>query len=170
MAISERPATWRGARTRTGQPRPSLLGTAGLAGLAALAALAGALLVGLEPRDAPAARWCVLAAVACVLAAALGTGRGRHHRSSRQWLAGAHRAVSSWRSRDRAAVVGAGIWLALALAVTAWDLTSFLLGGPGLPTLSHLVGHLTDAGWGRAAVFSAWLAVGAWAGLGWRRR
>lgn len=163
MAIPERPSARHLAR-----PAAALAGP-GLLALAAIGGIAGTLVVGLEPRDAPAARWCVVAAVATVLATALASGRGRHRCTTRTWLGTNRAAIASWRQHDPAAVAGSASWLALALGVTAWDLTSFFVGGAGLPTLSHLVGHLTDAGWGRSAVFAAWLAWGAWGAVGWRR-
>ncbi|MGH8987287.1 MAG: hypothetical protein ACRDXC_01640, partial [Acidimicrobiales bacterium] len=49
-----------------------------------------------------------------------------------------------------------------------WDAASFAAKEHGLPTLSRLIGDVTDHQWGRALVFAAWLSLGLYLALAWR--
>jgi hypothetical protein len=113
-------------------------------------------------RDSAGAHWSVaLLAIGAVVAAVI-LGWGRQHRTSRVWVAGAARAVWSWRSRPRAAVAAVVAWTVLFVAVIGWDVTSFIYQSHNLPTLSYFIGHVTRYPVGRGALFAVWLGIGAY--------
>ncbi len=149
---------------RAGTPTP-LLGAALLAGAAGVAL---ALWQGTLTRQSPAAHWCVGLAIAVIAVLALVAGRGRQRRRSGEWVTGSFEAATRAGERPGYAA-GVVVWVVLLAAVIGWDLNSFVHQSHNLPTLSYYVGRVTRFVWGRALVFAAWLAVGAWLALARRR-
>jgi hypothetical protein len=137
--------------------------SAGLAALVALAAWEGTL-----DRQSAAAHWSVAAVIAAAIVVTVVAGRSHQRTTSRVWLASSWRSAASWRERPVYAA-GVGVWVVVVLAVVGWDVTSFVAQAHDLPTLSYFVGRVTRYEWGRAAVFAAWLAVGGYLAVGWRR-
>jgi hypothetical protein len=135
---------------------------AGLAALVALAAWEGTL-----DRQSAAAHWSVAAVIAAAIVVTVVAGRSRQRTTSRAWLS-SWRSATGWRERPVYAA-GVGVWVVVVLAVVGWDVTSFAVQTHDLPTLSYFVGRVTRYEWGRAAVFAAWLAVGGYLAVGWRR-
>jgi hypothetical protein len=78
-------------------------------------------------------------------------------------------AVASLRHRPRQEVLAVGTWVALCLAIVAWDLVSFVAQSHDLPTASYFIGHVTRYRAGRAALATAWVALGAALALANRR-
>ena len=115
----------------------------------------------------------VLAVIALALAAAGVMGRSRQRRPSAAWLRDGAVAFRDGLAcpgrRPLALRIGVAVWVVLAAATIGWDLTSFLHQSHSLPTLSRFVGAVTRAAWGRATVFAAWLALGAYLAAGGRR-
>lgn len=124
--------------------------------------------VGALRRDAAPDRPLVLACVGALLAASLLAGRQRQRRTSSSWLASSRRAITRLPARRAGDLVAAG-WVVLVLAVAGVDLAFLADRSPRDPTLSRLIGGLTAAPAGRAILFVAWLAWGAWVAFGWRR-
>jgi hypothetical protein len=123
-------------------------------------------------RNTPTARWTTLGVVAAALLAAGLAGRGRQRETSPEWARRASRALGGSLADGAVPagrVAGAVGWVLLITATIAWDLVSFIAASPQLPTLSRLVGDVTEHPWGRAVVFAGWLALGAYLALGWRR-
>ncbi len=59
--------------------------------------------------------------------------------------------------------VGIGVWLALVLAFSAWELIAFFHGStPAHPTVSVLLDPLLDDHVMRSAAFFGWLSLGAY--------
>ncbi len=115
----------------------------------------------------------ILSAIGVLLVLALACGHGRQRERSRTWSLGVARALRSVFAAGRvrtAAVGGALVWVLLIAATAGWDATSFSEQRHDLPTLSRLFGDVTDHDWGRALLFAAWLALGAYLATGWRRR
>ena len=64
---------------------------------------------------------------------------------------------------SRAQLRGAGVWLALASAVAAWELQAFLQHPRSAhPTISSLTNNLMQNHISRAGAMLAWLAAGVW--------
>jgi len=59
---------------------------------------------------------------------------------------------------------GAG-WVALALLVAGYDFWSFRDRSPRFPTLSRLIGIITQLWPGRSVAIALWLAIGVWIAL-----
>jgi hypothetical protein len=134
--------------------------------LAALVTLS--LWEGTLSRQSAAAHWSVTLVAIVTVAAALIAGRGRQRTGSGAWLTGAVRAIGRWR-RTPLFAAGIAVWVLLVLTVIGWDLNSFVHQAHDLPTLSYYFGRVTRWWWGRALVFAAWLAVGGYLAVGWRR-
>jgi hypothetical protein len=98
-------------------------------------------------RDTVASRVGVAAAVAGALVLGLATIR-RTQPAGRPFAPGI---------RGRPAVAG---WAVLLGATTGWDLWCLVRQSASLPTLSRLCGDVTGHGWGRGALFAAWLGLG----------
>ena len=116
----------------------------------------------------------VLAVIAAALVTAAVAGHGRQRRRSADWARGVLRALADGAAAARRGslaprAAGALVWTAVAAATIGWDANSFARRSHALPTLSRLVGDVTDHQWGRALVFAAWLALGAYLAAGWRR-
>lgn len=144
---------------------------------AAAVTLAGAVLAvweGAQRRQTAAAHWSVGAVVVLAMVVAVVAGHRRQRQPSPAWLAAAGHGIRSvtgpagWR-RSPAYVAGVVTWVLVIAAVVGWDLNSFAHQAHDLPTLSYLVGSVTRHRWGRSAVFAAWLAVGTYVAVGWRR-
>lgn len=135
-------------------------------------AAGGAVLAGYQGgwlRSSPDAHDSVLAVIGAMALLALVAGRRAQRAPSAQWLAGAGRAVRSWRTVPRGQLLGVAGWALLLGAFVGWDLLSFARQAHDLPTLSYMIGRLTRFRWGRAAVFFAWLLVGGYLATGGRR-
>lgn len=143
-------------------------GRGGAITLALGVALGATAVVVAEPRAGTAARSVVVAVGALALVAMLVLGRGRQRRRSSDWLASSGRAVRGWRRRSRPQVLAVAAWVAVVVAIAAFDGASFSLASPRYPTLSHYIGLVTAKPWSRALVFLAYLAWGAWIVAGWR--
>lgn len=140
--------------------------------VAGVALLALVVWEGLQGRYSVASHASVLAVIGLTVLLALAAGRGRQRESSRAWVLDAKRApkkVTRGRWRTPAAA-GALVWTALITVTVVWDGVSFIEQKHSLPTLSRIFGAVTDHEWGRAVVFGAWLALGLYLALGWRRR
>lgn len=129
---------------------------------------------GTVSRSSADAHWSVGAAIAAVALVGVAAGRGRQWTRSAAWLRGAasavRRTVMARDARPEPALwMGTTLWALLVAVTIGWDLDSFAHQAHSLPTLSSLVGDVTRHDWGRALVFGAWLAVGAYVALGWRR-
>ena len=126
---------------------------------------------GLQGRYSTASHVSILAVIAAVLVLATIAGRGRQRRRSRTWLRVAWSAVREQLVRRRArSAVAAGVlgWVLVISATVGWDGFSFAMQRHSLPTLSRLIGAVTDHEWGRALLFAAWLAFGLYLAVGWR--
>lgn len=115
-------------------------------------------------------RWCVVAVIAGGLAATGRFGRGRQHRRSGAWLAGAARRVVHLKGAGVLRGAGVAAWVALVAAFVGWDAFSFSQQRADLPTLSRLIGFVTAPAVGRGVLAVAWVAWGAWVAFGWRVR
>ena len=135
-----------------------------LAGLAALAWWEGTLHYG-----TPDARWSISTVIAVVVGATVVFGVHRQRLPSRTWLATAVRTVRRRPMRSPLYAAGIAVWVVLLTAFVAWDLFSFLSQSHDLPTMSYLIGRVTRSSLGRSAVFLAWLGIGSYLALGWRR-
>lgn len=119
------------------------------------------------------AHWSVLAVIAVALLATALAGRSRQRETSAEWLR--HGAttlrgdVTGAGRRSPAMVAGTAVWVVLVAAAIGWDLNSFVHQAHDLPTMSRLVGDVTRHEWGRAIMFAAWLALGAYLVAGGRR-
>ncbi|MGH9044831.1 MAG: hypothetical protein ACRDVP_08400 [Acidimicrobiales bacterium] len=134
---------------------PALVGGSGAA--VALVVWEGGLF-----RDSAAAHWSVLATIAVVIS--IGALRSQMRRRA------LGDGVKDAPSRSKETLLGAAIWLSLALAAVAWDLNSFIAQRHDLPTLSGVIGLATANHPGRSAVFALWLASGMAVALWDRRR
>ena len=113
----------------------------------------------------------VLAVIGVTLATAGLVGRRQQRRRSADWARRAGAVLDpGGRRRPVALVVGTVAWVVLVAATIGWDLNSFVHQAHDLPTLSRLVGDVTRHDWGRALVFAAWLALGAYLAMGGRQR
>jgi hypothetical protein len=139
----------------------------------ALAGLALSAWEGTIVQSSSTAHWSVLALIAVTLGAAVAGGRGRQRTRSGPWLQGGARTafddVTGRARRPAVEVAGTVVWALLIAATIGWDLYSFTHQHAYLPTFSRVVGAVTRHDWGRALVFSAWLSLGAYLALGWRR-
>jgi hypothetical protein len=63
-------------------------------------------------------------------------------------------------ARGRAMVAGSAAWVVLLAAVVGWNAFSFSEQSANLPTLSSLLGHVTQFEVGRAVLFALWVAAG----------
>jgi hypothetical protein len=63
-------------------------------------------------------------------------------------------------ARNRAMVIGSAIWVVLFAGVVAWDAFSFSQQSADTPSLSNLVGHVTQYHVGRGVLFALWIAAG----------
>ena len=127
---------------------------------------------GLQDRYSTASHVSILAVILATVLLAIAAGRGRQRRRSRTWLRHARSAVREQLVRRRArtaAAAGALGWVLVISATAAWDGFSFAMQRHSLPTLSRLFGEVTDHDWGRALLFAAWLALGLYLAVGWRR-
>lgn len=138
-----------------------------------LAALALSAWEGTIVQSSSTAHWSVLAVIAVTIGAAAVGGRGRQRERSGRWLRSGVGTVSGdltgRHRRPAVQIASTVVWAALIAATIGWDLYSFTHQHSYLPTLSRVVGTVTRHEWGRALVFSAWLALGAYLALGWRR-
>jgi hypothetical protein len=139
--------------------------------LACLALLGLAAWEGVQERYSTASHLSILVLIGVMIALALVEGRDRQRTPSRTWSRSILRAPQAllhprvWSP----ATWGSMGWILLIAATIAWDLTSFTARLRSLPTLSRLCGDVTDHDWGRALFFAAWLTLGAYLALGWRR-
>lgn len=140
----------------------------------AIVALALAAWEGTIGQGSATAHVSVLAVIALAIVTATLAGRGRQQATSADWVrrgAGAMWGdVTGTSRRPRTRVFGTLAWIVLVAATIGWDLTSFVHQAHDLPTLSRVVGDVTRHEWGRALVFAAWLALGAYLSVGGRRR
>ena len=113
-------------------------------------------------RDSSAADWSVALVIAVAVVVAIVLGRGRQRQTARVWVGGNLRAIRTWRSQSSAAVISVILWTVLIVGVVAWDLTSFIVHSPKVPTLSYFIGHITRYHVGRGLLFALWLGVGAY--------
>jgi len=133
------------------------------------AVVASALVEGFWPQSSAAAHWSVGAVLTAALVAAVVLGRHRQRRSSADWVSSSARAVARWWAHPiRSASVA--LWVLVLAATVGWDTYSFSHQSDRLPTLSRVIGGVTRYPLGRAAVFLAWLALGAVLVAGERRR
>jgi hypothetical protein len=121
-------------------------------------------------RDASAAHWSVALLVVAAIVTAIVLGRGRQRQTARAWVTGNVRAARAWRSQPSAALVSAMVWTVLILGAVAWDLTSFIVHSPRVPTLSYFVGHVTRYDVGRGLLFALWLGAGSYIVSAWRSK
>ncbi|HVC14427.1 MAG TPA: hypothetical protein VND62_06165 [Acidimicrobiales bacterium] len=142
-----------GRRRPTTTPIARLARAVGVVALAALVAWEGSL-----GRYSAASHASVLAVIVSVVLLALVAGRSRQRASSRTWAGGIVRMLRE-----------AAVWSVLIAATVSWDLASFVAQSHSLPTLSRILGAVTDHDWGRALVFAAWLVLGLYLTLGERR-
>jgi hypothetical protein len=134
----------------------------------AAVAVALALVEGFQPQSSAAAHWSVGAVLVLALLTAGLAGRGRQRATSAAWARSSVRAVRRWWAHPiRSASVG--LWTLVIAATLGWDAYSFSHQSSRLPTLSRVFGGVTRYPLGRAAVFLAWLALGAVLVLGGRR-
>jgi len=127
---------------------------------------------GLQGRYSTASHVSIIAVILAMLLLAIASGRGRQRRRSRTWLRDAWSAAREQLIRRRAgtaAAAGALGWVLVISATAGWDGFSFAMQRHSLPTLSRLFGEVTDHEWGRALLFAAWLALGLYLSVGWRR-
>lgn len=140
--------------------RPQALLAAGAAAALGVCAWEGTIV-----QSSPTARVSVLAVIAVALVVAGVAGRARQREPSGAWLGhGLQTLVADLTGRGRrpaALWAGTLLWVVLVAATIGWDLNSFAHQAHDLPTLSRLVGDLTRHDWGRALLFAAWLALGA---------
>ncbi len=113
-------------------------------------------------RDASAAHWSVALVIAVAVVVAIVLGRGRQRQTAPGWVGGNLRAIRTWRSQSSATVISVIVWTVLIVGVVAWDLTSFIVHSPKVPTLSYFIGHITRYHVGRGLLFALWLGVGAY--------
>lgn len=129
---------------------------------------------GVQSRRSASAHWSVLAVIACSWGVAAVVGRGLQHKSSARWARDGFHAIGGdlrrRSSRGAPMVAGAAVWTTLIVGTVGWDLYSFSRQVHSLPTLSRLIGDVTDQHWGRAIVFAGWLALGTCLVIGWRDR
>ncbi|MGO8859295.1 MAG: hypothetical protein ACLQRH_00790 [Acidimicrobiales bacterium] len=121
-------------------------------------------------RDSSAAHWIVALVIVAATVVAIVIGRGRQRQTARAWVAGSVRAIRAWRSQSVGAVVSAIVWTVLIVGVLAWDLASFIVHSPRVPTLSYFIGHVTRYEVGRGLLFALWLGVGSYLVSAWRRK
>lgn len=131
---------------------------AAAAGIASMAAWEG-----VQGRQSVASHASILAVVGGTLALAAVAGRRRQRCRTGDWARGL------LRSRGTAPVAGSVLWAVLVVVTVGWDLASFLAQRRWLPTLSRLIGAVTDHPAGRGALFACWIALGLYLALGWRR-
>jgi hypothetical protein len=161
------PASSRAGRSAVSRwvwPLPRLVAGLGVAGFAAWE--------GLQGRYSTASHVSILTAIAALLLLAVIAGRGRQRKRSRTWLRDAWRSGREQLIRRRArSAAAAGVlgWVLVISATVGWDGYSFAMQRRSLPTLSRLFGAVTDHEWGRALFFAAWLALGLYLAVGWRR-
>lgn len=124
--------------------------------------------VGTLRRDAAPDRPIVLACALALALASLLAGRQAQRRSSASWVASSLRAIERLKTLRPYDLLAAA-WVLVVLGAAGADLTFFLERSPNDPTLSRLIGDVTAAPAGRAILFAAWLAWGAWVAFGWRR-
>lgn len=153
-----------GPEVRRARPIARVAAGVAIAGCAGLAAWQGTL-----GRQSSAAHWSVAMLIALGGATAWIAGARRQRLRSRAWAGSAWRAVGEWRRRPPVAVAGVAGWVVLAAAAIGWDLNSFIHQSHDLPTLSHFIGFVTGVPAGRGLLFAAWLALGGYLALGWRR-
>jgi hypothetical protein len=121
-------------------------------------------------RDSPSAHWIVLTAIAVAPLSAVVLGRRRQRQTTHDWITNAVRGVRTRRAQPKAATISVLIWIVLIGGVIAWDLTSFVVQSPKLPTLSFFIGHVTRYRIGRGLAFALWLSVGSYLAWAWRTR
>ncbi len=131
-------------------------------GLLVIGAIALSVWQGQLTRDASAAHWSVALVIAAAMVVAIVLGRGRQRQTARVWVAGNLRAIRTWRSQPSASVISVIVWTVLIVGVVAWDLTSFIVHSPKVPTLSYFIGHITRYHLGRGLLFALWLGAGAY--------
>lgn len=113
-------------------------------------------------RDSSAAHWSVALMIAIAVVVTIVVGRGRQRQTARVWVDGNLRGIRTWRSQSGAAVISVIAWSVVIVGVVAWDLTSFIVHSPKVPTLSYFIGHITRYHVGRGLLFALWLGVGAY--------
>lgn len=120
-------------------------------------------------RRSPDAHWSVAAIIVALAVTTWAAGTGRQHDRSRAWAGGTCRAIAGWRRRPLSEVAGVAAWVVLGAVAIGWDLDSFAHQSHDLPTLSHFIGLATGTPVGRGLLFAAWVALGGYLALGWRR-
>lgn len=114
---------------------------------------------GVQDRDSTGAHAGVVVVVALAVVATVVAAVVRHRAAPASPEAPAD-GTDRADGRGRAMVAGSVTWVVLFAAVVAWDAFSFSEQSPNTPTLSDLVGHITQWDAGRAALFALWIAAG----------
>jgi hypothetical protein len=113
---------------------------------------------GVQHRDSTGAHAGVIVIVAVAVVAMIVAGVLRHRSAAASDPL--MEADGSVTTRSRAMVIGSTVWVVLFAAVVGWDAFSFSQQSGDTPSMSQLIGHVTQFHVGRAVLFGVWVAAG----------